>query len=774
MVKRPSSLPYRAKSPPPSTPTGPNPSLPFLSFPSGPSGFKSSPVAVALGPEKPPPSSSTPTGPESPVARTRSPGSLKTGKPPRITGVCANAHLYSLDLFDSEDTISNDGSFDGVQQLKKMDMVFDKGEFAGHIDVYAASSQICPKCGDWQDERPSSEQDTQVVDASRPIRRDCYAFVCGRTKSSDGSWPLAQIWIYNKELAFAFEAFYEGHYYIDPVSFAAPFYPIIQDWAGFDNLIKGEPDLMTQALLLNLRDIIEPEIVEGLDAHKRLIETGFISYENLRLGFVPGEHVICKNDDGSVVCGILGGVTRIDITSRSLWRFEVTHFDWDGIRQVTKTEVYEVPVYGGTRRLVDLSVYPLSFHPDTDMIRTALVARGRKFESLRLGVNSMLFKGRARDPDRPEKHSDVGEYSIILNERVIIATQYYHDNEWSYPTLMHSADKLNPQDVVARCKPKAYEVGYHHCKALDAAYRCIPASTGDYCPKDSPPNTARWTDEQCLMAVPEIRCFLPSRKTWYMCKLDNLEDIAWDIEAMNMLNIETLCKTLVRSSLLNLVQETEENKNGMGRLAILLTGGTGTGKTMTVETGCEELKLVPYNFDITSVANLPSEFEREFQIALRRCEAFKMPMVIDDAHHLLAEADDGPMPSLVSTIFLQLTKDFNGIILLTSNKKQLLAPAVESRIDICLKYNDLNRCARFLTWRNKLAGERFTNEALAALAASERNGHQIESIIKLARLLIKGDDKLLTLDHIQQVMEVRMEGVTAVQREIDIGLDGVM
>lgn len=187
--------------------------------------------------------------------------------------------------------------------------------------------------------------------------------------------------------------------------------------------------------------------------------------------------------------------------------------------------------------------------------------------------------------------------------------------------------------------------------------------------------------------------------------------------------------------------------------------------------------MVPYKFDLTAVINLPCEFKRSLKLALARCKAFKIPLVIDDAHYLLAELGDGQIHSLASAskyhspplralltcrpVFLQMTEKFSGVILLVSNQNQKLAPAIESRIDLRLHFPEINRENRYKIWCARLEKHGWSDDDLNFLAACDMNGHQMNSLEKLSLLLRKHGEEWMTMEHVQQVAATKITGILA-------------
>ncbi|KAI5464278.1 hypothetical protein BGZ63DRAFT_401242 [Mariannaea sp. PMI_226] len=671
-----------------------------------------------------------------------------------------------------------------------------KGEWVGSITLFATSHNTCGKCGDWSDINPADRVSPSIQPL--PIKREAYAIICGRSKAIDGNCKLVHLWLQDKSLVTALKPIFRNHLYCDPASLRAPFHPFSQQWSVFEQIVADEPFGPTEKNLRLLRTILKPAVDDAVNACQTLTASGRIAYGFLREAFVPGEIVLAKTDDGCLIAGRLGSMYRVEFGAISYWRLDVFHFDWDGIKGVIKPKSYEVKPYSGTRALVDLDIMPLHHHHEKDQIRMELIARGRKFESLRHGVHFMYYAGKGKDPNRPGQDCDVEEFSVMLDEPMVVATKYFHDYEWSYPRASQPASKLNAQDIVAMCKPKVDDLGFPHCRTLYGGTHSISHSHKDYSPPDAEPDPSRWTDDHCLMAFPYIRAFSESRKTWYKVNVNQMSDIAWKIGDMEKVILNEHSKYLMRCAThkLRLSRDGGEAANcGMGLFTVLLYGAPGTGKMTTVKAdfevvlnkstnhenaACEEQGLLPYKFDAAALASIPSDFKQELEYALRRCTHFKIPLVVRNAHHILGNAEDGSEQNMASSsqyyyniliVFFEETEGFNGLVLLITNQNETFPPAIESRIDARLHYSQFSKEVRAQIWSNELDKDRIAKRDVAELASHQLDGRQIKGVIKTARLLAETDRDQITspatinAKYLQEALYIRLQGWEALDMQ---------
>jgi SpoVK/Ycf46/Vps4 family AAA+-type ATPase len=101
---------------------------------------------------------------------------------------------------------------------------------------------------------------------------------------------------------------------------------------------------------------------------------------------------------------------------------------------------------------------------------------------------------------------------------------------------------------------------------------------------------------------------------------------------------------------------------------------------------------------------------------------------------------------------------FKGVMILTTNRVEMLDLAFDSRVDIRLHYPALDLAARRQIWQNfivKLSGgSDIWGADLDKLAALELNGRQIKSVMKTAHLLASGNGESMSFNHVKTVLRI--------------------
>lgn len=98
-------------------------------------------------------------------------------------------------------------------------------------------------------------------------------------------------------------------------------------------------------------------------------------------------------------------------------------------------------------------------------------------------------------------------------------------------------------------------------------------------------------------------------------------------------------------------------------------------------------------------------------------------------------------------------------MILTTNRAASIDPAFESRIDVTLTFDALNKDARRQIWDGFLAEitppAQLSDEDLDRLADWELNGRQIKSAIKTASMFASSQGGPMTMKHLDVVIMLR-------------------
>ena len=119
--------------------------------------------------------------------------------------------------------------------------------------------------------------------------------------------------------------------------------------------------------------------------------------------------------------------------------------------------------------------------------------------------------------------------------------------------------------------------------------------------------------------------------------------------------------------------------------------------------------------------------------------------------------------SLVS-VFLQALDDYDGIVILTSNRVGTFDPVIKSRIQLAFHYKDLGVAERKQIWQNLFAHLRSMDSNnidfgdieshVSELAEYEINGREVRSAISTARKLARFKGEKMGFVHLDQALKM--------------------
>ncbi|KAF4943371.1 hypothetical protein FGADI_13469 [Fusarium gaditjirri] len=283
--------------------------------------------------------------------------------------------------------------------------------------------------------------------------------------------------------------------------------------------------------------------------------------------------------------------------------------------------------------------------------------------------------------------------------------------------------------------------------------------------------------------------FNMQKKDWVKLEVDLLQEVTWNEEAFDQLVMDHQTKELVEAVVTNHLDGDIDTDliHGKGNgLFILLHGGPGTGKTLTAESVAEIAKKPLYRVTCGDVGTKAEEVERYLEVVSLLGKTWGCVVLLDEADVFLEQRklDSLERNALVS-VFLRVLEYYDGIMILTSNRVGIFDEAFKSRIQLSLRYNDLEEAQRRQIWLNfinrleKLESQRIaqasepslTNilstphtaprlgvniksmrDRLDDLAKAPLNGREIRNMISTARQLAVFRKEKLSYQHLESVM----------------------
>jgi SpoVK/Ycf46/Vps4 family AAA+-type ATPase len=175
----------------------------------------------------------------------------------------------------------------------------------------------------------------------------------------------------------------------------------------------------------------------------------------------------------------------------------------------------------------------------------------------------------------------------------------------------------------------------------------------------------------------------------------------------------------------------------------MLSGPSGTGKTLTARALGARLDLDVYRADLAALVDkYIGETERRLDELFSRAEELDVVLLIDEGDALMTRRTDvrssnDRYANLETDYLLQRLETFEGIVLITTNAPHLVDTAFQRRLDVTIPFDLPGPSERLRIWRQHLPAEHaVTDAALAHVATACRlTGGQIRNAAVHAALL---------------------------------------
>jgi SpoVK/Ycf46/Vps4 family AAA+-type ATPase len=276
----------------------------------------------------------------------------------------------------------------------------------------------------------------------------------------------------------------------------------------------------------------------------------------------------------------------------------------------------------------------------------------------------------------------------------------------------------------------------------------------------------RLTDDDLLYCHHCIGGFGFRQKKWCLFAISHLEPIVWNLDAFSKLVMDPRKRGLVHSlvkSHRNGAETFDDVVSGKGKgLVGLLSGNPGVGKTLTAEVIAEITKRPLYVLSAGELGTYVHDVEKRLDMVLEVTRQWGCVLLIDEADVFLQERDglDLERNAMVS-VFLRRLEYFQGVLIMTTNRKRTIDPAFDSRIHFKLHYTDLSPESRSTIWKNcldnipsDLSQAEIKDEDLKQLAGLKLNGRQIKNVMACAVSIAVEEKMPLTLEGIQTILDM--------------------
>jgi ATPase family associated with various cellular activities (AAA) len=175
----------------------------------------------------------------------------------------------------------------------------------------------------------------------------------------------------------------------------------------------------------------------------------------------------------------------------------------------------------------------------------------------------------------------------------------------------------------------------------------------------------------------------------------------------------------------------------------LLTGPSGTGKTLAARVLASALELDLYRVDLSTVVNkYIGETEKNLSRVFDRAEELDVALLLDEGDSLLTQRTDvqtahDRYANLETNYLLQRLETFEGILLVTTNAAERIDRAFQRRMDVVIDFRAPDVAERWEIWHLHLPPGHDVDPALLEDVALRcaLTGGQIRNAVVHATLL---------------------------------------
>ncbi|KAK4445674.1 hypothetical protein QBC34DRAFT_412900 [Podospora aff. communis PSN243] len=267
-----------------------------------------------------------------------------------------------------------------------------------------------------------------------------------------------------------------------------------------------------------------------------------------------------------------------------------------------------------------------------------------------------------------------------------------------------------------------------------------------------------------------VPAFGLKEKGWQWILADRLEMVTWNTTAFDSLQLDPVTKDLIKALIrghkvktANIFDDVIKGK-GQG-LIFLLHGQPGLGKTLTAESVADFLERPLYSISggelTTSVDRLEGRLNSIFNLTKR----WNAVSLLDEADVLLCKRNSSEMDrNAIVGVFLRKLEYFQGVLILTTNRKDDFDDAFKSRIHVTISYQPIPHQGQIKIWKALLESnpqveidESWTPEMFSACGKLDFNGRTIKNILRTAVAYANAETGVLNARHVLAIVQTELK-----------------
>lgn len=366
-----------------------------------------------------------------------------------------------------------------------------------------------------------------------------------------------------------------------------------------------------------------------------------ITFEHLWTVFQPNGLLFARKDNQDRALLLQSGKYGIDQSNQPIFILQCAYVDFDGHEFGTQKLSIVIPTFKGTKTFNSLQAYPFDLHTQSKEMKTKLIERGTKVETL-AGSNYRGYSGVGWS-----NNHNGGIDKFTVKGRIVIDPLGFNSFQpdsavYIIPFTTDNSANTTRSPIRGFIQPP-HDPGFADFGiGLDIDDNSMPVD-GFFDNLDDSRERLPLTDEQKLICTPFVRGYALKEKKWMNFFVNGVSDISFNDRAFSSLSLPDNQKDLIlgftatKQSYRSQFDDVIEGK-GKG-VIILLSGPPGVGKTLTAESVAEQLKVPLYMMAAGDLGLDPRSVENKLQDIMSMCSRWNAILLLDEADIFLEQRD---------------------------------------------------------------------------------------------------------------------------------------
>ncbi|KAH0543404.1 hypothetical protein FGG08_002262 [Glutinoglossum americanum] len=575
------------------------------------------------------------------------------------------------------------------------------------------------------------------------------------------------------------------------VNIPSPFTPLVHYWDALLSAAKENPsddekrNEARQDLGLLLESVKKgaEELETYFKARESNLKAHITTYETMWSLFVPGEKVIAKPFLNTRQIFVVSAPLDNWSESGKQASIDCWCYDWNGREMVKVYFSLKIEKFKGTKRINELECYPIKYYKDDngtikneEDLCESLTKRGRGFDRIVRGPKgagqmhsyagealvdqrAIMWRGAYQGAGSRTFLGDGGGRPIGSSERKSLKFRgnFIVDHE-AFLTYASDSHPLGPLDLVPQYDVVDLDGEFFE----EGEYQDGGVTKADVDSKD-----------YFLLLPPRFLGYSTQEKYWGQFKVEATRPVSKARKSVfeDQLQLEPKYKKMIQALIVSHQSKNRLREDRVEVRDVVEEKGKGLVILLHAETVAEATGKPLFVVSVAEIGLDASKAEKNLEQIFALAGSWEAVLLVDEADVFLerrTSGEDANRNALVS-VLLRVLEYYQGIMILTTNRITSLDVAVQSRIHLAIRYDDLSREYRqkiFKIFLDQLEPNCIKDHAAITEFVDDYgcdyklNGRQIRNVVASALALARssakdaGGDDRLTVSHLKQVINI--------------------